>query len=347
MGITSRTRKLLWGRSGDCCAICRRPLSERSATTGRRVVVGEECHIVSRKPDGPRGSCPLPPDCDGYDNLILLCPIDHKIIDELEAEYPPEDLRRIKRAHEEWAEARLGLDPDGDVGRYAPKLSGFEWQKKNRVELIGRFAPELSDHPPDVTDLQDYYTFVEEQSLLSAGSGEIISANHKEILSIWSRLGVYSIYEAFLLRHLREGGTLRRIFVAGPEYVDSATTLLFLAVLYRHNLLQFKPLVASVLDLRKLEERLGLQCDMFGVGSQKVAFFIQFPDDSYPIFLRTMDPALINRAVDAYSDLESNAEPAERWMKRQPIGLDLSWKKRIERECQLIHSIAETGHGHV
>ncbi|HEX6394683.1 MAG TPA: HNH endonuclease [Acidimicrobiales bacterium] len=85
MSISVQTRKLLWGRSGNRCAYseCKRELVLEVTLTSRSTTVGNECHIVSRKPDGPRGDNPLPLDQrDEYDNLILLCADHHKVIDE-------------------------------------------------------------------------------------------------------------------------------------------------------------------------------------------------------------------------------------------------------------------------
>ena len=47
MAINDKTRKVLWGRSGNRCAICRRELVLDATTVDDVSVVGEECHIVS------------------------------------------------------------------------------------------------------------------------------------------------------------------------------------------------------------------------------------------------------------------------------------------------------------
>jgi hypothetical protein len=103
MTISVRDRKMLWGRSGMRCAICQillSPLDELGGST----ILGEEAHIVSRSPGGPRGDGPLTtPQRDTYSNLILLCPTDHAKIDSLPhgpKDYPVERLLKIKRQHE-------------------------------------------------------------------------------------------------------------------------------------------------------------------------------------------------------------------------------------------------------
>ena len=103
MTISVRDRKMLWGRSGMRCAICRimlSPLDELGGST----VIGEEAHIVSRSTEGPRGDSPLTtPKRDTYSNLVLLCPTDHAKVDSLPhgpKDYPVGKLLEIKRQHE-------------------------------------------------------------------------------------------------------------------------------------------------------------------------------------------------------------------------------------------------------
>jgi hypothetical protein len=84
--------------------MCRGPLvhSPRDAGDGH-VVIGEECHLVSPKPGGPRSAEPIDQGTlDSYENLMLLCPNDHSLIDQAVAEYPLNRLKSIKLAHESW-----------------------------------------------------------------------------------------------------------------------------------------------------------------------------------------------------------------------------------------------------
>lgn len=103
MGISEKTRKILWGRSGNRCAICRHELVMNATSLDDESVIGEECHIVAREPNGPRGQSPLTPDeRDRYENLILLCPVDHKLIDDQPNTYDVQCLKEIKTQHEAW-----------------------------------------------------------------------------------------------------------------------------------------------------------------------------------------------------------------------------------------------------
>lgn len=94
--------------------MCRAVLVRESGAGNGLTVIGDECHIVSSVPGGPRAGIPLD-DLDGYDNLVLLCPNDHRLIDTLVADYPRERVLAIKRSHEDWVRTTLaaseGLSP--------------------------------------------------------------------------------------------------------------------------------------------------------------------------------------------------------------------------------------------
>jgi hypothetical protein len=115
MGISIRTHKMLWGRSGNRCAMptCKRVLYEDETLTDDASLVGEEAHIVARNQEGPRGNFTLTTDeRDKYDNLVLLCSIHHKVVDDQYLEYTVDKLRKIKNDHLEWVEKNLSPDDD-------------------------------------------------------------------------------------------------------------------------------------------------------------------------------------------------------------------------------------------
>ncbi|WBB77707.1 HNH endonuclease signature motif containing protein [Micromonospora sp. WMMD882] len=106
MGISVRTRKLLWGRAHNRCAFpqCRQELTtdQIDAHTGETftTVVGEEAHIRSSRSDGPRHE-PDFANVDEYENLILLCPVHHTMVDADGGRgYDVETLVKMRRAHE-------------------------------------------------------------------------------------------------------------------------------------------------------------------------------------------------------------------------------------------------------
>lgn len=105
MSIKQQDIKLLWGRAGGLCSICKIPLSEDKATINEAYPFGEQAHIIAEEPDGPRGKSDLTTDQrNGYHNLILLCPTHHAQIDKDAHGYPIERLHMIKVEHERWLE---------------------------------------------------------------------------------------------------------------------------------------------------------------------------------------------------------------------------------------------------
>lgn len=105
--------KLLWGRSGNRCAICRIILTQDEKTVDASHTLGEQAHIVGEKEDSPRGKSPLTSDeRDGYHNRILLCPNHHTEIDTLITDWPIERLHLVKSEHELWVLETLSDSSD-------------------------------------------------------------------------------------------------------------------------------------------------------------------------------------------------------------------------------------------
>src|SRR5437588_10856559 len=100
MPITVHDRKLLWAREGGTCALCKSQLTADAQSGDKDVVLGEEAHIVSEEPNGPRFRPMSRRDVDTYANLLLLCPSDHKIVDEQVTYYTEQRLLTVKREHE-------------------------------------------------------------------------------------------------------------------------------------------------------------------------------------------------------------------------------------------------------
>jgi hypothetical protein len=109
VAISDQTRKRLWGKAGACCAKCKRRLIERGTPADGEAIIGDECHIVARRAAGPRGGPGIPAVQDAYDNLILLCVADHRLVDSQRHTYSAELLRTIKAKHEAWIEHTLAV----------------------------------------------------------------------------------------------------------------------------------------------------------------------------------------------------------------------------------------------
>ena len=107
MSISDKTRKTLWGKSGNRCAICKAELVGYRKEETSDVIIGEECHIVSSRPLGPRHEFELQVGYHDYDNLILLCRNHHKMIDEKVNIYTVGQLLLVKIVHETWVKETL------------------------------------------------------------------------------------------------------------------------------------------------------------------------------------------------------------------------------------------------
>lgn len=145
---------MLWGRSGNRCAFstCRRPLVEDETETDDPSVVGDEAHIVAREKDGPRGESTLTPEQrDKYDNLILVCKIHHKLIDDQPNKYTVRVLIQMKQDHLDWVSKNLSpdLNKQKDDEVYATyvdqleELSFKNWETWTSY-IFGNGQPQMS-----------------------------------------------------------------------------------------------------------------------------------------------------------------------------------------------------------
>src|SRR5690606_32694614 len=77
----------------------------------------DECHIVAREQDGPRGDSSLPVEKrDEYENLLILCKTHHKLVDDQQHRFTVAHLTSLKLAHEHWVRVSLSeRDPSSSV----------------------------------------------------------------------------------------------------------------------------------------------------------------------------------------------------------------------------------------
>jgi hypothetical protein len=143
-------------------------------------VFGEEAHIISAAPNGPRAGDL--PDHDVYRNLILLCSKDHKRIDDQVTHYTAALLSTIKHDHESWitglgdgsSRPRLVPDPTRPAARalhvvtsgstlwdlaFGADTMRPSWPgglSEDQQDLIAAFLDDLRDWG-DVHSLEDSY----------------------------------------------------------------------------------------------------------------------------------------------------------------------------------------------
>ncbi len=96
---TRPTVKRLFAVSGNRCAFtrCATPIVDTHSGS----ILGEICHIKGERPSAKRyDKSQTASGRHGFDNLILLCPVHHKIIDDDDSTYTVEVLTEMKARHE-------------------------------------------------------------------------------------------------------------------------------------------------------------------------------------------------------------------------------------------------------
>jgi len=212
--ISDKTRKILWGRSGNRCAICKHELVIDATPTNDESVIGDECHIISRQIQGPRHNPAFPEGkLDAYENLILLCRVHHKMIDDQDETYTADILQQMKSNHETWVSQKLSDTPQSKPIRlrrikqnipailirlrtglevltiienaYASSLDHEELESEEEVEAIAQFFQTVRDwgdvgtdaEPSDrvrlAYELSNLLNDLEELGLLVFGGREI------------------------------------------------------------------------------------------------------------------------------------------------------------------------------
>ena len=86
MAIQPKDQKILWAKSAGRCSMpeCREKLVLEASekVPSKNLLIGENCHIVAKSEDGPRGNSILTKEeRNRYPNLILLCSNHHIVID--------------------------------------------------------------------------------------------------------------------------------------------------------------------------------------------------------------------------------------------------------------------------
>lgn len=180
MSISDKVRKELWSKSGNKCAICHIDLFSDGLNDSYNI--GEECHIISERPNGPRHMNGIN-DYDTYNNLILLCRNHHKEIDDPAniTKYSIESLREIKNKHEKWVNQRLLEKKDDSLplikngnelisilcSRIVRTYNGNDVLcNKEEVEYIGKIWEDILDFitiaselgPSDINKMEYTYT---------------------------------------------------------------------------------------------------------------------------------------------------------------------------------------------
>lgn len=159
MGITDKTRKVLWGRSGSLCAFCKTHLVIDASSVDAEAVVGDECHIVSAAANGPRhGHRHTQDTIDSIDNLILLCRVHHKLVDDQPDTFTADTLRQLKTNHERWVKEKLSRPNHPEpvhIARSLPEIPAHLLHissAKLLLDLAADCHGRYDDYPDDLSE---------------------------------------------------------------------------------------------------------------------------------------------------------------------------------------------------
>lgn len=153
--IPESVKRDLWFAAHGRCefAGCNKVLFKHGITMDE-CNISNYAHIIGDSPKGPRGdekqSKELAKDIN---NLILLCPECHKLIDSDEEKYTVEVLRNMKREHEKRILFVTGIQPNMKslVVAYGPKI-GTDTPHFHKDVLFNTIFPER--YPADLSPIE-------------------------------------------------------------------------------------------------------------------------------------------------------------------------------------------------
>lgn len=147
---STATVKRLFAVSGNLCAFpkCSNPLVDE--LSGK--VTGEICHIKAKSPDGPRfEAVQTDEERHGFDNLILLCPIHHQVVDDDPEAYSYERLQKMKSTHEA-AQPNTGTLSDAAANTLINNIQGNTVANGsiivNQNQMGGQVAHSITNNGP-------------------------------------------------------------------------------------------------------------------------------------------------------------------------------------------------------
>lgn len=152
MAITKKSIKLLWSNAAGICSFsgCNKKLSVGQNIGVAPYTLGEMAHIKGNKPGSNRyDQTQSDVERDSYENLILLCPTHHTLIDkaENETEYPVAILHYMKTEHESFISNRLGEETFEDIGQLKDKISIYLSENHQAWEQYGPLSDNARRNP--------------------------------------------------------------------------------------------------------------------------------------------------------------------------------------------------------
>ncbi len=149
MSISTKVQRKLLAASGGFCGnpSCHCNLFD-FFETGQVKNIEELAHRIGQKAEGPRGDNDLPlSERDVFDNIILLCPTCHTIIDKNPGLYPIDTIKKWKREHQQSIED-LFITPKFDTREKARKyLKPILMENKAIFDKFGPYSDNAVNNP--------------------------------------------------------------------------------------------------------------------------------------------------------------------------------------------------------
>lgn len=146
--IPSRVKKILFAKSGGRCAFpgCTYPVEQSGLS------LAHICQIHSKSPGAPRYDAAREDTSWDEDNLIVLCPTHHSLVDQFPTTYTADFLRQAKVHHEERIARALELGaiekPRPDPTKAKPLAETLDLWERNKTNADEEFWQEVFGNNP-------------------------------------------------------------------------------------------------------------------------------------------------------------------------------------------------------
>lgn len=179
MPITSKSIKLLWSNAAGRCSFtgCNERLTVEQAAVFSPYTIGEMAHIKGDKAGSNRyDASQSHTERDSYQNLILLCPTHHTLIDKPENEkvYSVKYLHEMKIKHECNISNRLSIKKYSNLEQLKEQLSIYMAENYQAWEQYG----------PTSNNARKYPNCSEIHALWTSERLSTIVPNNREILKL-------------------------------------------------------------------------------------------------------------------------------------------------------------------
>jgi hypothetical protein len=152
MTITEKSIKLLWSNAAGQCSFigCQQRLTIGQAAYEAPYTLGEMAHIKGEKQGSNRyDKNQTTEQRDSYENLILLCPTHHTLIDKPENEkiYSVNVLTKMKIDHENYILKRLEVEELSNVEKVKDKIAVYLAENRQAWLQYGPYSDVAQRNP--------------------------------------------------------------------------------------------------------------------------------------------------------------------------------------------------------